>query len=66
MTAIMRATSTITSRYGSAFTPVKDGKWLVYGSRFEDKTGLADLQHHQRRERWRNTRKETSRSRWPR
>lgn len=35
-------TSTITSRYGSAFTPVlsKDGKWLVYGSRFEDKTGL--------------------------
>ena len=34
--------STITSRYGSAFTPVvsKDGKWLVYGSRFEDKTGL--------------------------
>ncbi|WP_315818298.1 hypothetical protein [Paraflavitalea speifideaquila] len=35
-------TSTITSRYGSSFTPVlsKDGKWLVYGSRFEDKTGL--------------------------
>ncbi len=35
-------TATITSRYGSAFTPVvsKDGKWLVYGSRFEDKTGL--------------------------
>lgn len=35
-------TTTITSRYGSAFTPVlsKDGKWLVYGSRFEDKTGL--------------------------
>ncbi len=33
---------TIASRYGSAFTPVlsKDGKWLVYGSRFEDKTGL--------------------------
>jgi len=32
----------ITSRYGSAFTPVlsKDGQWLVYGSRFEDKTGL--------------------------
>lgn len=41
-------TSTITSRYGSAFTPVlsKDGKWLVYGSRYEDKTGLVirDLQ----------------------
>ncbi|MDB5249165.1 MAG: amidohydrolase [Segetibacter sp.] len=35
-------TATITSRYGSAFTPVvsKDGKWLVYGSRYEDKTGL--------------------------
>ena len=35
-------TATITSRYGSGFTPVlsKDGQWLVYGSRFEDKTGL--------------------------
>lgn len=35
-------TNTITSRYGSAFTPVvsKDEKWLVYGTRFEDKTGL--------------------------
>ena len=35
-------TRTITSRYGSAFTPVlsKDGQWLVYGSRYEDKTGL--------------------------
>ena len=35
-------TNNITSRYGSAFTPTlsKDGKWLVYGSRFEDKTGL--------------------------
>jgi Tol biopolymer transport system component len=34
--------NTITSRYGSAFTPVlsKDGKWMVYGSRHEDKTGL--------------------------
>ncbi len=34
--------STITSRYGSGFTPVlsKDGQWLVYGSRYEDKTGL--------------------------
>ncbi|MBS1660569.1 MAG: PD40 domain-containing protein [Bacteroidetes bacterium] len=34
--------TTVTSRYGSGFTPVlsKDGKWLVYGSRFEDKTGL--------------------------
>jgi len=35
-------TNVITSRYGSGFTPVlsKDGKWLVYGSRYEDKTGL--------------------------
>lgn len=35
-------TATITSRYGSAFTPAisKDGKWMVYGSRYEDKTGL--------------------------
>ncbi len=35
-------TNNITSRYGSAFTPVlsKDGKWMVYGTRFEDKTGL--------------------------
>ncbi len=34
--------TTVTSRYGSAFTPVtsSDGKWLVYGTRFEDKTGL--------------------------
>ena len=32
----------MTSRYGSAFTPTlsPDGKWLVYGSRFNDKTGL--------------------------
>ena len=35
-------TDIITSRYGSAFTPTlsSDGSWLVYGSRFEDKTGL--------------------------
>ncbi len=34
--------NTITSRYGSGFTPVlsPDGKWLVYGTRYEDKTGL--------------------------
>lgn len=33
---------TVTSRYGSAFTPTlsRDGKWLAYGSRYEDKTGL--------------------------
>ncbi len=31
-----------TKRYGSAFTPTlsPDGKWLVYGSRYNDKTGL--------------------------
>ena len=37
-----------TSRFGSAFTPTlsPNGKWLVYGTRFEDKTALRlrDLQ----------------------
>ena len=35
-------TSSLTSKYGSAFTPVLsgDGNWMVYGSRHEDKTGL--------------------------
>lgn len=35
-------TETITSRYGSAFTPTvsDDGQWMVYGSRFEEQTGL--------------------------
>lgn len=35
-------TNTLTSRYGSAFTPTmsKDGKWMAYGSRYQDKTGL--------------------------
>ncbi len=34
--------ATITSRYGSAFSPTlsPDGQWLVYGSRYEDETGL--------------------------
>lgn len=34
--------ATITSRYGSAFSPTlsPDGKWLLYGSRYEDETGL--------------------------
>jgi len=33
---------TETSRFGSAFTPTlsPDGKWLVYGTRYEDKTAL--------------------------
>jgi imidazolonepropionase-like amidohydrolase/Tol biopolymer transport system component len=35
-------TETETARYGSAFTPTlsPDGKWLVYGSRHNDQTGL--------------------------
>ncbi|NJY62087.1 amidohydrolase family protein [Salinimicrobium sp. CDJ15-81-2] len=35
-------TADVTDRYGSAFTPVlsPDGKWLIYGTRFEDQTGL--------------------------
>jgi len=34
--------ATITSRYGSAFSPTlsPDGKWMVYGSRYEEQTGL--------------------------
>jgi Tol biopolymer transport system component len=34
--------TTMSSRYGSAFRPQlsHDGKWLVYGSRFETNTGL--------------------------
>jgi len=34
--------TSITSRYGSAFTPTlsKDGNWMVYGTRWQDKTGL--------------------------
>lgn len=33
---------TITDRYGSAFSPVlsKDGNWMVYGTRYEEQTGL--------------------------
>ncbi|MGB5821653.1 MAG: amidohydrolase family protein [Saonia sp.] len=32
----------VTSKYGSAFTPTlsPDGKWMVYGTRFEAETGL--------------------------
>ena len=34
--------TTMTARYGSAFRPAVslDGKWLAYGSRFDEKTGL--------------------------
>jgi Tol biopolymer transport system component len=46
--------SVVTSRYGSGFTPVlsKDGKSLVYGSRFEDKTGLVIRNLETGEERW--------------
>jgi Tol biopolymer transport system component len=46
--------TTITSRYGSAFTPVisKDGKWMVYGSRYEDKTGLVLRNLQTNEEKW--------------
>ncbi|MBT8375698.1 MAG: PD40 domain-containing protein, partial [Bacteroidia bacterium] len=39
-------TETITTRYGSAFTPTlsPDGQFLVYGTRFEEHTGLV-LRH---------------------
>jgi Tol biopolymer transport system component len=43
-----------TSRYGSGFTPTlsSDGKWLVYGTRFEDKTGLIIRNQHTGDEKW--------------
>jgi Tol biopolymer transport system component len=46
--------NTVTSRYGSGFTPTlsKDGKWLVYGSRFEDKTGLVLRNLESGEEKW--------------
>ncbi|MFY7900208.1 MAG: amidohydrolase family protein [Chitinophagaceae bacterium] len=47
-------TTSITSRYGSAFTPTlsKDGKWLVYGTRYEDKTGLVLRNLQTSEEKW--------------
>ena len=44
----------ITDRYGSAFTPTPspDGKWLVFGSRFEDQTGLRIRDLKTGSERW--------------
>lgn len=47
-------TETITSRYGSAFTPTlsKDGNWMVYGSRFEENTGLVLRNLKTGEERW--------------
>lgn len=47
-------TNYVTSRYGSGFTPTlsKDGKWLVYGTRYEDKTGLVLRNLQNGDERW--------------
>lgn len=47
-------TEIITSRYGSAFTPTlsDDGKWMVYGSRFEEHTGLVLRNLKTGKERW--------------
>lgn len=44
----------ITSRYGSAFTPTlsNDGNWMVYGTRFEDETGLVLRNLKTGKERW--------------
>jgi len=46
--------ATITSRYGSAFSPTlsPDGKYLVYGSRYEDETGLVLRDLKSGDERW--------------
>jgi Tol biopolymer transport system component len=45
---------TRTSRYGSGFrpTPSPDGRWLVYGSRHEDQTGLRIRDLTTGEERW--------------
>ena len=47
-------TRSITSRYGSAFTPVlsPDGRWLVYGTRYENETGLVLRNLESGDERW--------------
>ncbi|WP_024772694.1 amidohydrolase family protein [Aquimarina macrocephali] len=44
----------VTSRYGSAFTPTlsNDGNWLVYGTRFEEETGLVLRNLKTGKERW--------------
>lgn len=48
------STERIANRYGSSFTPTlsPDGNWLVYGSRFEDKTGLVLRNLKTGKERW--------------
>lgn len=44
----------MTSRYGSAFSPTlsPDGKWLVYGSRYNDQTGLVKRNLITQEEEW--------------
>lgn len=44
----------VTSRYGSAFTPVisPDGKWMVYGTRYEEQTGLVLRNRNTGDEKW--------------
>ena len=44
----------MTSRYGSAFSPTlsPDGKWLVYGSRYNDQTGLVKRNLKTEEESW--------------
>lgn len=44
----------VASRYGSAFTPTlsSDGKWMVYGTRFETETGLVLRNLKTGKERW--------------
>lgn len=46
--------TSITSKYGSAFTPTlsKDGKWMVYGTRWKNKTGLIVRDLETGDERW--------------
>ncbi len=46
--------NTMTSRYGSAFRPAvsPDGKWLTYGSRHDEKTGLRIRELATGAERW--------------
>ncbi|MEP7381225.1 MAG: hypothetical protein ABI910_06025 [Gemmatimonadota bacterium] len=47
-------TTTMTSRYGAAFRPAisPDGRWLTYGSRYEEKTGLRLRELATGEERW--------------
>ncbi len=45
---------TMTSRYGSAFSPTlsSNGKWLVYGTRWNDETGLISRNLENGEEKW--------------